>query len=306
MKLKNFLTAFRKDLRKHAAIYIMLIPVLVYFILFCYRPMVGLLIAFENYKPRKGIWGSDWVGLKNFINFFQSPFFWRIVKNTLWLSFGTLVFGFPFPIFFAIFLNEVRNLRFKKVIQTITYLPHFITMVIICSLIIQFTNTEGFITTMVNAISSHTGALITDENCFRAIYIISEIWQTFGWNSIIYFSAISSIDAEQYEAARIDGASRWQMMFKITLPELLPTIMILLIMQCGRIMSVGWEKAFLLQTPITYNTSDIISTYVYRQGFVEMNYSNSTAVGMFNSVVNLLLLTVANSLSKKFTESSLW
>lgn len=284
----------------------MLIPVLIYFILFCYRPMAGLLIAFENYKPRKGIWGSEWVGLQNFINFFQSPFFNRVVKNTLWISFGTLVFGFPFPIIFAIFLNEVKNMRFKKVVQTITYLPHFITMVIICSLIIQFTDSDGFITTLVNAVSSHTGALITDENAFRPIYIISEIWQTFGWNSIIYFAAISGIDAEQYEAARIDGANRWQMMFKITLPELIPTIMILLIMQCGRIMSVGWEKAFLLQTPITYNTSDIISTYVYRQGFVEMNFSSSTAVGMFNSIINLLLLTVANSISKKLTESSLW
>lgn len=300
------MAALKKDLKKHAILYIMLIPVLIYFILFCYRPMAGLLIAFENYKPRKGIWGSEWVGLQNFINFFQSPFFNRVVKNTLWISFGTLVFGFPFPIIFAIFLNEVKNMRFKKVVQTITYLPHFITMVIICSLIIQFTDSDGFITTLVNAVSSHTGALITDENAFRPIYIISEIWQTFGWNSIIYFAAISGIDAEQYEAARIDGANRWQMMFKITLPELIPTIMILLIMQCGRIMSVGWEKAFLLQTPITYNTSDIISTYVYRQGFVEMNFSSSTAVGMFNSIINLLLLTVANSISKKLTESSLW
>lgn len=284
----------------------MLIPVAIYFFLFCYRPMGGLLIAFENYKPRKGIWGSEWVGLKNFIDFFQSPFFGRVVKNTLWISFGTLIFGFPIPILFALFLNEVQNVKFKKAVQTITYLPHFITMVIICSLIIQFTDSDGFITMFVNSITGHTGALITDEHYFRPIYIISEIWQTFGWNSIIYFAAISSIDAEQYEAARIDGANRWDMMFKITLPELLPTIMILLIMQCGRIMSVGWEKAFLLQTPVTYNTSDIISTYVYRQGFVDMNYSSSAAVGMFNSIVNLILLTVANAVSKKTTESSLW
>lgn len=305
-RLHNFMAALKKDLKKHMVLYIMLIPVLIYFILFCYRPMAGLMIAFENYKPRKGVWGSEWVGLQNFISFFQSPFFYRVVKNTLWISFGTLIFGFPFPILFAVFLNEVKNLRFKKFVQTITYLPHFITMVIICSLIIQFTDSDGFITTVVNAVSPHTGALITDENAFRPIYIISEIWQTFGWNSIIYFAAISGIDAEQYEAARIDGANRWQMIFKITLPELIPTIMILLIMQCGRIMSVGWEKAFLLQTPVTYNTSDIISTYVYRQGFVEMNFSSSTAVGMFNSVINLLLLTVANSVSKKCTESSLW
>lgn len=305
-KKQNFIQALKKDLKKNRLLYIMLIPVVIYFILFCYRPMAGLLIAFQNYKPRKGIWGSDWVGLKNFISFFQSPFFYRVVKNTLWISFGTLIFGFPFPIFFAVFLNEVKNLRFKKIVQTITYLPHFITMVIICSLIIQFTDSDGFITTLFNSVTSHTDALITDENAFRPIYIISEIWQTFGWNSIIYFAAISGIDAEQYEAARIDGASRWQMIFKITLPELVPTIMILLIMQCGRVMSVGWEKAFLLQTPVTYNTSDIISTYVYRSGFVEMNYSSSTAVGMFNSVINLLLLTVANNISKKFTESSLW
>lgn len=299
-------TALVKDIKKHKYLYMMLIPVAIYFFLFCYRPMGGLLIAFENYKPRKGIWGSEWVGLKNFIDFFQSPFFGRVVKNTLWISFGTLIFGFPIPILFALFLNEVQNVKFKKAVQTITYLPHFITMVIICSLIIQFTDSDGFITMFVNSITGHTGALITDEHYFRPIYIISEIWQTFGWNSIIYFAAISSIDAEQYEAARIDGANRWDMMFKITLPELLPTIMILLIMQCGRIMSVGWEKAFLLQTPVTYNTSDIISTYVYRQGFVDMNYSSSAAVGMFNSIVNLILLTVANAVSKKTTESSLW
>lgn len=300
------ITALVKDIKKHKYLYMMLIPVVIYFFLFCYRPMGGLLIAFENYKPRKGIWGSEWVGLKNFIDFFQSPFFGRVVKNTLWISFGTLIFGFPIPILFALFLNEVQNVTFKKAVQTITYLPHFITMVIICSLIIQFTDSDGFITMFVNSVTGHTGALITDEHYFRPIYIISEIWQTFGWNSIIYFAAISSIDAEQYEAARIDGANRWDMMFKITLPELLPTIMILLIMQCGRIMSVGWEKAFLLQTPVTYNTSDIISTYVYRQGFVDMNYSSSAAIGMFNSIVNLILLTVANAVSKKTTESSLW
>ena len=304
--IKCFFSDFIKDLKKHRYLYIMLIPVVVYFFLFCYRPMGGLLIAFENYKPRKGIWGSEWVGLKNFIDFFESPFFGRVLKNTLWLSLGSLIFGFPIPILFALFLNEVKSVRFKKLVQTVTYLPHFITTVIICSLIIQFTDSDGFITVFVNSITGHTGSLITDEHFFRPIYIISGIWQSFGWNSIIYFAAISGIDAEQYEAARIDGANRWDMMFRITLPELIPTIMILLIMQCGSVLSVGWEKAFLLQTPVTYNVSDIISTYVYRQGFVDMNYSTSAAVGMFNSIVNLIMLTLANKVSKKTTESSLW
>lgn len=303
---KGFFSELAKDLKKHRYLYIMLIPVILYFLLFCYRPIGGLLIAFENYKPRKGIWHSDWVGLQNFIDFFESPFFGRVLKNTLVLSLGSLIFGFPIPILFALFLNEVKNVKFKKVVQTITYLPHFITTVIICSLIIQFTDSDGFITSFVNLLTGHEGSLITDENCFRPIYIISGIWQTFGWNSIIYFAAISGIDAEQYEAARIDGANRWDMMFRITLPELIPTIMILLIMQCGSVLSVGWEKAFLLQTPVTYEVSDIISTYVYRQGFEEMNYSYSSAIGMFNSIVNLLLLTIANRVSKKTTESGLW
>ena len=216
-----------------------------------------------------------------------------------------LLFGFPVPIIFAVLLNEMRNQKAKRVVQTITYLPHFITTVVICSMIIQFTNSTGFITGMVN-LFGHEGSLIGDPACFRAIYVVSDIWQSFGWNSIIYIAAISTINPDLYEAAAIDGANRAQRMWHVTLPGIRETIVIMLIMACGRLMNVGWEKAFLLQSEATYETSDIISTFVYRKGFVENDYSYSAAVNIFNSVINLILLTVANKISNKLSGSGLW
>lgn len=303
---KSFIQRLRVDFRKNWALYLMLLPVIVYLLIFCYTPMYGVIIAFKNFKPRLGILESPWVGMKYFQEFVGSVFFGRTLKNTLMLSGLNLIFGFSAPIIFAILLNEVRNVRFKKTIQTITYLPHFITTVIIASLILVFTNSEGFITQIVNSISGHTGSLIGDKNCFRAIYVISEIWQNFGWGSIVYLAAITGINQELYEAARIDGANKFRQIWHVTLPGMLPIIVVMFIMAVGGLMSVGWEKAFLLQTPATYETSDIISTFVYRKGFEEMNYSYSTAVGLFNSVINLILLTIANKLSRKVNETSLW
>lgn len=284
----------------------MILPVIVYLIIFSYIPMYGVVIAFKDFKPRLGILGSSWVGFKYFKEFTSSLFFGRTLRNTLMLSGLNLIFGFTAPIIFAILLNEIRVIRFKKTVQTITYLPHFITTVVLASLILVFTNSSGFITQIVNSITGHTGSLIGDKAYFRAIYIISDIWQSFGWGSIIYLAAISGISQELYEAAKIDGANKWRQIWNVTLPGMLPIIVIMFILAVGGLMNIGWEKAFLLQTPVTYETSDIISTFVYRKGFEEMNYSYSTAVGLFNSVINLVLLLGANKLSKKINETSLW
>lgn len=294
------------NIKRHPMVYVMLLIVMVYFAIFCYWPMYGNIIAFQNYKPIKGIMGSKFVGLKNFKEFFSNYYFGRLVSNTIVLSAYNLLFGFPIPIAFAILLNEVRNQIFKRTVQTITYLPHFITTVVVCSMITQFTNSDGFITDFVNGLTGRTGSLIGDAKAFRSIYTVSGIWQTFGWNSIIYIAAISGINPDLYEAATIDGANRGQCMWHVTLPGIRETIVIMLIMACGRLMNVGWEKAFLLQSEATYETSDIISTFVYRKGFTENDYSYSTAVNIFNSVINLILLTVANKISNKLSGSGLW
>ena len=307
MKKKNkWGQLLKADFRKNWLIYLMLVPVIVYLLIFCYAPMYGIVIAFKDFKPRLGIMGSDWVGLKYFKEFVGSVFFGRTLKNTLMLSGLNLLFGFCAPIVFAILLNEVRNLRFKKVVQTVTYLPHFITTVIIASLILIFTDSDGFITQIVNSIIGHEGSLIGDKHMFRPIYVISDIWQSFGWGSIVYLAAIMEINPELDEAARIDGANKFKQIIHVTLPGMLPIIVIMFIMAVGGLMNVGWEKAFLLQSPVTYDTSDIISTFVYRKGFEDMNYSYSAAVGLFNSVINLILLAGANFMSRKVNGNSLW
>ncbi|MGB8454862.1 MAG: ABC transporter permease subunit [Anaerocolumna sp.] len=295
-----------KDLRKNKAIYIMLLPVIIYLILFNYLPMYGILISFKNFKPRLGILNSPWVGLKYFKEFVSSIYFERVFTNTLWISGLNLLFGFLAPILFALLLNEIRVVRFKKAVQTITYLPHFITTVVISGIILKFTNSDGFITSFVNTITGHTGSLIGDPGSFRSIYVISDVWQGFGWGSIIYIATISGIQEELYEAARIDGANKFKQIWHITIPGIMPTVVIMFILAVGGLMSVGWEKAFLLQSPLTYETSDIISTFVYRKGFEDMNYSYSSAVGLFNSVINLVLLAGANRLSRKVNETSIW
>lgn len=307
MKKKNkFGQLLKTDFRKNWLIYLMLVPVIVYLLIFCYAPMYGVVIAFKDFKPRLGIMGSEWVGLKYFKEFVGSVFFGRTLKNTLMLSGLNLLFGFCAPIVFAILLNEVRNLRFKKMVQTVTYLPHFITTVIIASLILIFTDSDGFITQIVNSITGHEGSLIGDKHMFRPIYVVSDIWQSFGWGSIVYLAAIMGINPELYEAARIDGANKFKQIIHVTIPGMLPIIVIMFIMAVGGLMNVGWEKAFLLQSPVTYDTSDIISTFVYRKGFEDMNYSYSAAVGLFNSMINLILLIGANKMSRRVNGSGLW
>lgn len=296
----------KKDLKINKYIYLMAIPMVVYFILFHYIPMYGIVIGFKDFSPRIGIWGSPWVGLKHFKEFFDSLYFSRTVRNTALLSLYSLLWGFPASIILALLLNEIRREKFKRCIQTITYLPHFISLVVICGLIVDFTSTDG----LFNAILSNFGVeatnWLTKPEWFRTIYIGSGVWQSIGWDSIIFLAALTGIDPSLYEAAKIDGAGRWKQMLHVTLPGLMPTIVIMLILNIGGLMSVGYEKIILLYNSLTYETADVISSYVYRKGLQGGDYSFSTAVGLFESIIGFTLLIIANKLSKKITEQSLW
>ena len=294
------------SIKKNREIYIMLIPVVLYYVVFRYAPMFGNMIAFQNYKVTKGILGSDWVGFKHFIAFFNDIFFLRVLKNTLTISVSSLLFSFPMPIIFALLLNEVKNLKFKKCVQTITYMPHFISTVIISSMILTYVAPNGVINAVIQALGFDKVPFMTDPKYFVGVYVISNIWQNLGWSSIIYISALSGIDTELYEAAAVDGANRWKQTIHITIPGILPTISIMLIMQIGSLLSVGYEKILLLYNPAIYESADVISTYVYRKGILGAEYSFSAAVGMFNSIVNFILLVFANWFSKRFQGSGLF
>lgn len=285
----------------------MVLPAVVFFIIFHYYPMYGALIAFKEYTPGKGIWGSEWVGLQHFEQFFSGFYFTRLLINTLKISAYSLLWGFPLPIIFALILNEYRDGMFKKSIQTVSYLPHFISLVVTCGMIINFLSpTNGIINIAIKALGGKPINFLNDPKYFRSVYIASGIWQEFGWNSIIYLAALSGVDQQLYEAARIDGAGRWKQMLNITLPAIQPTIVILLILSVGNLMSVGFEKIILLYNASTYEASDVISTYVYRMGLQSLQYSFSAAVGLFNSAINICLLFLANTLSKRLAGSSIW
>lgn len=294
------------DLRRNTFKYIIVLPVLIWMILFCYKPMYGVIIAFQNYRPRLGIEGSEWIGLQNFVRFFKDPWFMRTLRNTFTISFLTIVFSFPVPIILALLLNEVRAVWFKKVVQTVTYLPHFIAMVIACALVSQFVQTNGIVNDIVEFFGGERKNLLGQSSSFYPVYILSGIWKEAGWSSIIYLAALSSIDQEQYEAARLDGAGRLQQLWHITLPGLLPTISMMLILKMGSVMSVGYEKILLLYQPITYEVADVISTYTYRKGLVEGNFGFGTAIDLFNSAVNIAMLLIANKTSKKLGQSGLF
>lgn len=296
----------RKDWSKNKGLYFMFIPVLAYYLIFQYGPMAGLAIAFQNYKPIKGIFGSKWVGLKNFSDFFHSYYFWRVLKNTLTISVTNLIFSFPMPIILALMINELRTKFFKKTVQTITYLPHFISIVVIISMLSDLTSRNGAVTTFLTHFGFEKQTMLQNPDFFLPLYIISGIWQNIGWNSIIYLSAIIGIDAQLYEAARIDGAGKMRQLFSVTLPCLLPTIIIMFILQMGKMFNVGHEKILLMYNPLTLEVADVINTYVYREGLLNMNWSYSAAVGMFNSVVSFLLVWGTNKFSKKLSGSGLW
>ena len=288
-----------RNMQQNPFLYILALPVIAYYIIFRYVPMYGNIIAFKNFRPIEGIMGSEWVGVKHFATFFSSYYFWRLMKNTLLLSVYGLIFGFPAPIIFALLLNEVRSKFFKRMTQTITYLPHFISIMVICGIIINFTAKEGVINNIVEFFGGESKTMLIYPRYFRPIYIISSIWQETGWGSIIYLSALAAIDVSQYEAATIDGAGRFKQAIHITLPGIMPTIVILLILKLGSMMNVGFEKILLLYNSNIYETADVISTFVYRKGIIGMSYSYSAAVGLFNSLINFALLLLANYMSKQ-------
>ncbi|MCZ8510913.1 ABC transporter permease subunit [Paenibacillus filicis] len=296
-----------EDIRKNRAIYLMVLPVVLYFFIFKYFPMYGAVIAFKDFTPAKGIWGSDWVGFQHFKDFFQSYYFFRVLRNTFLISFYNLIFGFPAPIILAILLNEIRQKVFKSLVQTVSYLPHFISVIVIAGLIIDFTNRGGVVNSIIVFFGGQDSALMNNAGNFRTIFVSTSIWQELGWSSIIYLAALSGVNPELYEAARVDGAGRFRQIWSITLPSLIPTIMILLILRIGGLMEVGFEKIVLLYNPNTYETADVISSFVYREGLAQGNdYSYTTAVGLFQSMINFILLISANSLSRRFSGNRLW
>lgn len=303
---RNLKKEWARDFKQNGTLYLLVLPVIVFYLIFMYKPMYGALIAFKNYSPALGVAGSPWVGMKYFQQLFTTPDFWRVFKNTLRISVCTLVFGFPAPILFSLLLNEVTNMRFKKVVQTASYMPHFISLVVVCGMIKAFVGDTGFISMIVSLFTGERTNLLLNPDYFTAIYVVSDIWQGLGWTSIIYLSALSAVDVAQYEAAEIDGAGRFDKMFKITLPSIMPTIITMLVLRVGQIMGIGYEKIILLYNSAIYSTADVISSYSYRVGFESQSWSYSTAVGLFNSVINFVLVIIANTASKKLTDSSLW
>lgn len=296
----------RKDWLKNVSLYMIVAPVLIYYLIFHYVPIYGAVIAFKDYIPTKGIWGSPWVGFKHFQAFFDSYYFWRILKNTLVISLTSLVFGFPAPIILALLINEVKSRYFSRFVQTVTYMPHFISLVVVCGLIIDFTRDSGMVNTIIGLFGGEKETMLNKAGYFVPLYVTSEIWQEVGWGSIIYLAAMGSIDPQLYEAATIDGAGRWKQTLHVTLPGIASTIIILLILKVGGILSVGYEKIILLYNPAIYESSDVISTFVYRKGLQEFGWSFSSAVGLFNSTINFVLLLGANRISKKINNSGLW
>ena len=297
----------KRSARKYWDLYILLIPVVIYFVLFKFLPMYGVQIAFRDYVPRKGIMGSPWVGFKHFIRFFSSYNCKQIIVNTLSLSFLNLLFNFPLPIILALVLNEMRTGPMRKTCQMVTYAPHFLSTVVVCGMVVSFCSpSSGIVNSIIKAFGGEPIYFMAKPEWFRPLYIISDIWKNMGWNSIIFISALSAIDPSLYEAASIDGASRMKQMLYVTLPAILPTISIMLILNVGKVMNLGFEKVFLLQTDLNLDVSEVISTMVYRQGILNAKFSYASAIDLFNSVVNLILLCSVNFISKKVSDVGLW
>lgn len=296
-----------KSLNRTKYLQLLLLPGLIYYIIFHFAPMYGVIIAFKDYKIRSGILGSPWAGFKYFQEFFDYMYFGRLIRNTVLLNLYELIFGFPMPIIFAILLNEVRNLKYKKFIQTVSYLPHFISTVSIVGMLMMLLSPgNGIVNVIIKALGGESIYFMTEVEWFRPIYIMSGVWQNLGWDAIIYIAALASVNQELYEAAVIDGASRLKQIWHVSLPGIRSTIVIMLIMKMGGMMSSNTDKALLMQNELTYEVSDIIGTYVFRRGIQKAEYSYSTAVGLFNSVINVFFIVTANTISKRLGESSLW
>ncbi|AWP27717.1 sugar ABC transporter permease [Paenibacillus sp. Cedars] len=308
MEKTDFLShSFMNRVIKGRYLLLMFLPCLLYYLIFKYLPMFGVVISFQNYNLFKGIWESDWVGFKNYLMFFKNPDFLIIIRNTFLLGLYNLIFGFPAPIILAILLNEVTKGVFKRFIQTVSYLPHFISNVVVAGMVVMFLSpSTGMINSFIEWLGFEPINFLMKPDYFRSIYVISDIWQHVGWETIIYLAALTAIDPQLYEAAKIDGANRWKQMLNVTLPGMAPTIIILLILNVGRVLEVGFEKVFLLYNPATYETADVIGTYVYRTGIIGGNYSYATAIDLFTGLISLILVYGTNLLSRKVSETSLW
>ena len=288
-------------------LYLFLLPALAYFLIFRYYPMLGLQLAFKKYRAVEGIWGSPWVGTKYFEQFFRGPNFGRLITNTLMISVGTLLISFPVPVLLALLLNQIPSKKYKKLVQTTIYAPHFISVVVLVGIIsLFFSPRNGIVNHLIAALGGTRIHFMAEPSWFRPLYIGSDIWQNAGWGSIIYLAALSNINPELHEAAIMDGANKYQRVWHIDLPGILPTVVIMFILGAGKVMTVGFEKAFLMKNDLNVSTSEIISVYVYQRGLLDNQPSLSTAVGMFESVVNLVLITTVNFISKKVSDSSLF
>lgn len=296
-----------RSFRRHWQLYLLIIPPVLYFIIFKYLPMANAVLAFKNYNVVKGIWGSPWVGTQYFEMFFRNPAFATLIKNTLYISFYQLIVGFPIPILLALALNEVKSARFKKNVQMVTYAPYFISTVVMVSIIMLFLSPRlGIVNTITGALGFEAINYLGEPGMFRTVYVLSDVWQTMGYSAVIYLAALAGVDPSLYEAAKVDGANRFQKILNVDLPGILPAAVIILILSVGSIMALGFEKMYLLQNPLNLSTSEIISTYVYKIGLLNANYSFATAVGLFNSLINLVLLLVVNAIAKRASNTSLW
>ncbi|MET7516585.1 ABC transporter permease subunit [Streptomyces sp. NPDC005480] len=305
-KLPSGRRSWRRSLRRDWQLYSLAVLPILFFLVFRYLPMIGNVIAFRRFEPGGSILGEEWVGLRYVQMFLSDPSFWQVFRNTLWMGLLTLLFCFPVPIVLALLLNEVRRTALKRFVQSISYLPHFLSIVIVAGITVQMLASDGPINHILTTFGHDPVRFIQEPGWFRTIYVGSEVWQTAGWGTILYLAALSTIDEDLYEAARIDGANRWQQTWHVTLPGIRPTMITLLILNIGTFMVVGFEKILLLYNPLTYPTADVISTYLYRTGVESNSFSYAAAIGLFEAVIGLLLITSANRLSRKTVGTSLW
>lgn len=305
-KKQSWSAMIAHDFSVNKSLYLLVLPVMAFYLIFHYLPMYGAIISFENFKPQLGITGSAWVGFKHFKDFLSGNYFSSLLFNTLRISFSSLVFSFPAPIILALLINELKSQKFAKIVQNITYMPYFISMVVICGLITNFTLDTGVVNYILGFFGFKPKSLLNYPQYFVPIYVISDIWQGVGWNSIIYLAALSAVDPSLYESAVLDGANRLQQTLHITLPGISATIVTMLLLRIGNILNVGYEKILLLYNDSTMSVADVISTYVYKKGLIDLSWSFSSAVGLFNSTINLVFLIGANQISKKIADISLW
>lgn len=307
VKKKPKLSLIKKIIKRDWELYLLCLPALLYIAIFEYGSMYGVQIAFKDYLVGDGIWGSKWIGFDNFTRFFSSFQFWTLIRNTLGLSVYQLLAGFPIPIILALMLNHVKNQGFKKLIQTTTYAPHFISVVVLCGMMnVLLSPTTGVVNYILKSLGMEEIFFMGRADLFKSLFVWSDVWQNTGWGAIIYIAALSSVSPELYESAKIDGASKTHTILYIDLPSIYPTIVILFILRIGSIMNVGFQKAYLLQNPLNLETSEIIATYTYKIGLIQAQYSYSAAIGLFNSIINVILLVTVNTISKRLNETSLW